>query len=179
LIHFYKRPKKAQNMRFSVKIRGFLLTLTLTLLGGAEAKNIIEGSYNLDGSTNFQNYLKELGVGWLLRNLAGLADPTVTLSRDCGEEVSVQDTSCTWKMYTSTVFKSHTVSFQLGEQVNDYTMDGRQVKSVYTLEGDDSLVEIQRGDGPETRIVREFDSEEMTVNLQVNNVKATSVFHRL
>jgi len=35
----------------------------------------------LDSKDNFNNYLKELGVGFILRNLAGLADPDVTISR--------------------------------------------------------------------------------------------------
>ena len=37
--------------------------------------------YNLESSDNFNNYLKELGVSFVLRNLARLADPDVTISR--------------------------------------------------------------------------------------------------
>ena len=41
----------------------------------------INGTYNYDSSENFDAYLKELGVGWLLRRAAGLARPTVSVTR--------------------------------------------------------------------------------------------------
>ena len=40
------------------------------------------GVYEYGSKTNFDNYLKELGVPWALRFAAGLASPTVTISRD-------------------------------------------------------------------------------------------------
>ena len=40
------------------------------------------GVYEYGSKTNFDNYLKELGVPWALRFAAGLASPTVTISRN-------------------------------------------------------------------------------------------------
>lgn len=51
----------------------------------------IEGEFYYQSASNFENYLKELGVSFLLRNLAGLATPVVTISKACPEsEVSHQ-----------------------------------------------------------------------------------------
>ena len=45
-------------------------------------------SYDFESSTNFDNYLKELGVNFVLRKLAGLATPAITISTDCQESLS-------------------------------------------------------------------------------------------
>ena len=39
------------------------------------------GMISLEGSSNFDSYLKELGVGFILRQLAQVAQPTVTVDR--------------------------------------------------------------------------------------------------
>lgn len=43
--------------------------------------SLIEGVYDYHSSENFDAYLKELGVAWYLRELAGMAAPTVTISK--------------------------------------------------------------------------------------------------
>ena len=45
--------------------------------------SLIAGTYTFERQSNFQNYLKELGVPYVLRTLAGIARPVVTVSRDC------------------------------------------------------------------------------------------------
>ena len=43
--------------------------------------NLIEGTFQLESEHNFEAYLAELGVNIILRRLASLANPTVTISR--------------------------------------------------------------------------------------------------
>ena len=45
------------------------------------------GVFSYGSSQNFNNYLKELGVSYLLRTFAGMASPIVTISRDCNGKV--------------------------------------------------------------------------------------------
>jgi hypothetical protein len=45
------------------------------------SSNLMEGTYHLASSYNFDAYLAELGVSFILRRLANLASPTVTISR--------------------------------------------------------------------------------------------------
>ena len=46
---------------------------------------LIPGVYDYESSLNFDNYLTELGVNYVLRKLAGLAYPTVRISKVCQE----------------------------------------------------------------------------------------------
>ena len=53
---------------------------------GANSKHeisIITGIYTFESEVNFQNYLKELGVPYVLRSLASMATPVITISKDC------------------------------------------------------------------------------------------------
>ena len=46
------------------------------------------GTYKFESSSNFDNYLKALGVGFIMRQLASLAQPVVTLSVDCNQDTN-------------------------------------------------------------------------------------------
>lgn len=48
-----------------------------------KVSHLIPGIYNYESSVNFDNYLAALGVQYMLRKLAGLAYPTVTVSTNC------------------------------------------------------------------------------------------------
>ena len=50
--------------------------------------DLIPGIYDYQSSRNFDNYLKALGVNSILRTLAGLASPIVTISTNCQENLS-------------------------------------------------------------------------------------------
>jgi hypothetical protein len=67
-------------------------------------RSLITGIYNYESSTNFQKYLKELGVPYMLRTLAGLATPVVTISKTCEEKV---------KEIYATFRKTHLISLLL------------------------------------------------------------------
>ena len=48
--------------------------------------DLIPGIYDYESSQNFENYLQELGVNYILRKLARLASPAVTISTSCQSE---------------------------------------------------------------------------------------------
>jgi len=135
--------------------------------------DIFTGTFYLDSSDNFDTYLTELGVGYFLRQLALLALPIVTVERSCP-----QDAPCIWTMKTDAAVRTHLVTFQLGEIVEDLTMDGRNIKTVFTQLGRNRIVEEQVGENVNTTIIREFLKDRMEVTMAVNNVTASSVFKR-
>ena len=47
----------------------------------APAPSLAEGTYQLHSTHNFEAYLAELGVNIILRRLANMVTPTVTVSR--------------------------------------------------------------------------------------------------
>lgn len=62
--------------------------------------------------------IKILDVGFVMRNLAKLQTPTVTISID-GEEITIK---------TETTFKTSEMKFKLGEEFTEKRLDGVDVK---------------------------------------------------
>uniref|UniRef100_A0A8C3REI5 Peripheral myelin protein 2 n=1 Tax=Cyanoderma ruficeps TaxID=181631 RepID=A0A8C3REI5_9PASS len=114
--------------------------------------NRFVGTWKLISSENFDDYMKELGVGLATRKLGGLARPDVIISMK-GDTVTIR---------TESTFKNTTISFKLGQQFDETTADDRKVKSVITLEKG-SLVEVQKWNGKETTIKRRLVDGKMVV----------------
>ena len=81
----------------------------------------VPGVYSFESSTNFDNYLKALGVGFIMRQLASLAQPVVTISVDCDKKAnearSDEACNCSWTMFTDAGVSTHSISFKLDTQV--------------------------------------------------------------
>ncbi|XP_061399577.1 probable fatty acid-binding protein [Musca vetustissima] len=120
--------------------------------------------YKLDKSENFDEYMKELGVGMVLRKMGNTVTPTVELKKE-GDMYTFTTTS---------TFKTSSISFKLGEEFDEETLDGRKVKSVCTMEGN-TLTQEQKGDKPST-IVREFSDSELITTLTIGDVKSVRVY---
>ena len=87
---------------------------------------------------------------------------------------------CDWTIRTDTVFRSHEVSFKLNEKKIDTTMDNRKVEFVVHQPKSNQLVEIQKSLATQisTSITRNFEKNQMSVELLVNGVAAKSYFKR-
>nr|AAX34046.1 Sui m 13 allergen [Suidasia medanensis] len=127
----------------------------------------IAGTYKLDKSDNFDAFLKELGVSFVTRNLAKSATPTL--------EVIVDGDNYTIK--TISTIKSSEIKFQLGQEFEEDRMDGKKVKTVVNKEGDNKLVQVQKGD-KEVNIVRDFSAEGVNVTATVNGVVSVRFYKR-
>lgn len=101
------------------------------------------------------------GVGFVLRKIGNSVSPTVELKKD-GDKFT---------LVTSSTFKNSEISFELGKEFDEETLDGRQVKSVMTLEGN-KLIQKQGGD-PASEIIREFGEKDMVATMKVKEVVCT------
>lgn len=108
----------------------------------------------------FSNFIYT-GVGFVLRKIGNSVSPTVELKKD-GDK---------YTLVTSSTFKNTEISFELGKEFDEETMDGRQVKSVMTMEGN-KLIHKQGGDPP-SEIIREFDEKQMVATMKVKDVVCT------
>jgi len=117
--------------------------------------------YKNTESVNFDDYMKALGVGFVLRKIGNSVSPTVELKKD-GDK---------YTLVTSSTFKNTEISFELGKEFDEETLDGRNVKSVITLEGN-KLIQKQGGEPPST-IIREFTETDMVATMTVGNVTCT------
>lgn len=121
--------------------------------------------YKLDKSENFEEYMKALGVGMLLRKMGNTVTPTVDLKKE-GD---------LYTFTTTSTFKTSVISFKVGEEFDEDTLDGRKVKTVCTFDGDNKLVQEQKGEKP-TTIIREFTDDELNVTMTIGDIKSTRVY---
>uniref|UniRef100_A0A8D0GPC7 Fatty acid binding protein 4 n=1 Tax=Sphenodon punctatus TaxID=8508 RepID=A0A8D0GPC7_SPHPU len=76
------------------------------------------GTWKLVSSENFEDYMKELGVGFATRKVAGVAKPNVIIGTN-GDLITIR---------TESTFKNTELSFRLGEEFDEITADDRKVK---------------------------------------------------
>lgn len=82
------------------------------------------GKWNVESSDNFDEYLKEVGIGLIMRKMACALKPVldITVSGDY------------WKITSTSTFKTFSVEFKLNEEFDETTADGRTMKvSFFTL----------------------------------------------
>jgi len=128
----------------------------------------IAGKYQLTKSENFDEYMKAVGVGMVMRKLASTAKPVTEISQ--GDDG--------WNIKTSTTFKTTEIKFKLGEPFEEDTADGRKCQSTIVLEGE-TLVHTQKCGDAEYKILREFKDNEMTMTLSAGGVTSTRVYTKV
>uniref|UniRef100_A0A8C2SBL0 Lipocalin/cytosolic fatty-acid binding domain-containing protein n=1 Tax=Capra hircus TaxID=9925 RepID=A0A8C2SBL0_CAPHI len=80
--------------------------------------DLFQGTWKSISCENFEEYMKELGVSVAVQNLAGSAKPRIIISAD-GDKVSIK---------TESTFKNSEISFKIGEEFDETTIDNRKVK---------------------------------------------------
>ena len=79
--------------------------------------DVFKGEWKLDSSENFEELMKELGVGMILRKVGATTKPNVRF-----EFVDDQ-----WVMTTTSAIKTHVIKFKLDTEFEEETLDGRKV----------------------------------------------------
>nr|WPK49582.1 FABP1 [Pseudechiniscus sp.] len=130
--------------------------------------DLFVGKYKLESSENFEEYMKSIGVGMVMRKLGASATPVLTIWKE-GDVYHVK---------SETTFKTTEIAFRLGEEFDEETPDGRKVKSVISQEGN-KLIQVQRKDDFESIITREFDAQGLTATLVHKDVKSLRRYKRV
>uniref|UniRef100_A0A672S321 Fatty acid-binding protein, brain-like n=1 Tax=Sinocyclocheilus grahami TaxID=75366 RepID=A0A672S321_SINGR len=107
------------------------------------------------------------GVGFATRQVGNVTKPTLIISNE-GDKV-VQKTQST--------FKNTEISFKLGEEFDETTVDDRHCKSTVVLDGD-QFVHVQKWDGKETTFVREIKDGKMVMKLTFGDVVAVRTYEK-
>lgn len=126
----------------------------------------LQGKFKLSSSKNFEEFMKALGVGMVMRKLGASSKPTVEITQD-GD---------TWSIKTVTTFKTTEIKFKLGEEFEETRMDGSIVKTVVTLDGN-KLVQKQFGD-KEVIITRELEGDKLKVVCTVEDIVSTRIYDK-
>lgn len=128
------------------------------------------GDWKLHSSENFEELMKELGVGLIMRKLGNTTKPNVKFSVN-GDEIN---------MTTSSAVKTQALKFKLNEEIEETTLDGRDVKTTFTLDGN-KLIQTQRDKNGEINcvITREITpSGELKTVAKAGSVESTRVYTR-
>ncbi|XP_076068894.1 sodium/calcium exchanger regulatory protein 1-like [Oratosquilla oratoria] len=132
----------------------------------------IVGKYKLDTSENFDEFMKALGVGAVMRKMGNAATPVVEITQD-GD---------TFSLKTSTTFKTTEIKFKLGEKFEETTADGRVVKATVTQDGDklthEQLGDKEKGEKNST-LIRVFTDTEMIMECKVDDIISKRVYKRM
>jgi len=116
----------------------------------------------VSSDNNFSAYLYEIGVGFAKRAIASNMKPQVEFHQDDG----------TYTINTYSALKNTTIKFKPGVEFDEETADGRIAKSTVTIDGN-KMIHIQRIGNGESKIVREFQGNDMTAIFCANGVCST------
>merc|ERR1712227_1008931 len=130
----------------------------------------VTGSYTQTSNEGYEEFLKKLNVGFILRKAAMASTPVMTIAEEGGN----------WVMITKTTVKSIELKFRLGEEFEEDTTDGRHCKTTVTLDGDKmttTQIDTKEG-GKNVTAVREFNDEGLVLTTTCNGVSSVQKFKR-
>ncbi|XP_033830884.1 fatty acid-binding protein, liver-like [Periophthalmus magnuspinnatus] len=124
------------------------------------------GTWKLNESKNFDEYMNTLGVNVAIRKMGNIVKPDLIISVDKHGVVCMKSQS---------TFKTTEIKFKLGEQFDETTADDRHTKTVMTLENG-KLIQKQTWDGKETCIEREITDGKLIVKCIMEDVVAVRTY---
>merc|ERR1711951_204635 len=116
------------------------------------------GKFTRVSSENYDEFLKALNVGYLLRKAATASTPVMEITESDGN----------WTMKTSTSLKAIELKFKLGEPFQEETTDGRKCETTVTMEGN-KLITMQKATKK---------GDKVTMSTTADGVTAVQVFKR-
>ena len=151
-------------------------------------KSYVSGTFTQTSAEGYENVLKALNVGFMLRQAALASTPIMTISEAGGR----------WSIITKTSMKSLETNFRLGEEFEEVTTDGRKCKTTVIMEGN-KIITNQKAINPGGKDVlvvslaykydvfcvgnmffqvREFDDEGIDYTITVGSVESRQRFTR-
>ncbi|XP_072112173.1 fatty acid-binding protein, liver-like [Mobula birostris] len=125
------------------------------------------GKWVLVKTENFDAYMVEIGVGMALRNLAKMAKPTTTITKD-GDTITIA---------TDSTIKSTKIHFKFGEEFEETTADSRKTKTTVVMDNG-KMIQTQRWDGKETTLVRELIDDKLILTCTMGDVVCTRTYQK-
>ncbi|KAM4736064.1 fatty acid binding protein 4b [Anableps anableps] len=126
------------------------------------------GKWTLVSSDNFDEYMKAVGMSFATRQMGNLAKPDLLISVGDDGVVSIKAES---------TLKTTAIKFKLGEEFDETTADGRNAKSIFTLEND-KLMQKQSWDGKTTTLEREVHDGKLTAKCIMDDVVAVRTYEK-
>ncbi|CAI5453742.1 unnamed protein product [Caenorhabditis angaria] len=128
------------------------------------------GRWKLVESENFEEYMKEVGIGFITRKAVANLKPIL--------EIKVEGDVWHYNHYST--FKNTLMSFKLGEEFEETTGDGRTLKSLVIFENG-KFVHTQKkikDSDKDSTFTRWIENGQLIITLQSGSVVARRVFLR-
>ncbi|XP_028306378.1 cellular retinoic acid-binding protein 1a [Gouania willdenowi] len=131
------------------------------------------GTWKMKRSENFDELLKALGVNAMLRKVAVAAAST--------PHVEIRQDAEQFYIKTSTSVRTTEITFCVGKEFDEETVDGRKCKSLPTWESDNKIYcqqTLVEGEGPKTYWTRELNGDELILTFGADDVVCTRIYVR-
>jgi hypothetical protein len=129
------------------------------------------GTWGLESQEGFDEYMKHLGVGVLLRKMGNTLKPDFIVSKD---------DDGVWKMLTSSTFKSTEVSFKEGVEFDETTADDRAVKATITFDGEKMIhAQTDPANAANNTVIERFvDGGKLSTVVKCGDLVATRIYFK-
>ena len=130
------------------------------------------GKYTSVSAENYDEYLKTLGVSFLLRKAWLAATPIVEITETAPGK---------WKMVTITSFNTSAVEFEEGVPCDEKTFDGRDCKTTFVFDTETRLIQEQKNTkavGKDTKLIWDCYSDKLVLQMICGDVTSMRVFLR-
>uniref|UniRef100_A0A915DV86 Cytosolic fatty-acid binding proteins domain-containing protein n=1 Tax=Ditylenchus dipsaci TaxID=166011 RepID=A0A915DV86_9BILA len=128
------------------------------------------GKWNLLESDNFDNYMKQIGVGLLKRKMAATLKPMLEITSD----------GTHWKVASISTFKNHVTEFDIDKEFDEETIDGRKMKTTFKLDAG-KLIQEQKKIDPndkDSTITRYVEGDKLIIEMESEGVKAKRIYSK-
>merc|ERR1712121_425743 len=128
------------------------------------------GTFTRVSKEGYENFLKELNVGFMGRKAAMASTPVMTITEDGGN----------WTMVTKTSMKSIELKFRLGEEFEEDTTDGRHCKTKVTLDGNvmTTKQKATKAGEKDVTVVRTFSDDGISLTMSTDGATSVQKYKR-
>jgi len=129
----------------------------------------LKGTWEYVDGEHFDDYMKEIGVGFALRQSAKLIKPKLVISENGGR----------WTLKSESTLKSGSYEFTPGVEFDETRLDGENVKSTINFENDKWVHTMRDKSGKEATVTRYVDNEgQQQIDMKAGNVTARRWYRR-
>jgi len=129
----------------------------------------LKGTWEYVDGEKFDDYMKEIGVGFALRQSAKLVKPKLVISEKAGR----------WSFKSESTLKSASYEFTPGVEFDETRLDGESVKSTIRFEDDKWVHTMRDKSGKESTIKRWVDShDQQQIEMKAGDVTARRWYKR-
>ncbi|UJR16363.1 hypothetical protein I4U23_003266 [Adineta vaga] len=130
----------------------------------------LKGTWEYVDGEHFDDYMKEIGVGFALRQSAKLIKPKLIIQENGGK----------WSLKSESTLKTASYEFTPGTEFDETRLDGENCKSIIKFENDKWVHTMRDKNGKESTVTRWVDDlGQHQVDMKAGSVTARRWYKRV